>query len=71
MMTGAADEALESVGLIQACPFNMSVTFRIRDLTPQHIDKYISVRGIVIRNSDIIPEMNTAAFKCSKCGFVV
>jgi DNA replication licensing factor MCM4 len=31
----------------------------------------VSVKGIIIRNSDISPEMNTAAFKCSRCGFIV
>lgn len=35
------EEDLQNVGLIQACPYNLNVTQRIRDLTPQHIDKYI------------------------------
>lgn len=59
------------MGLIQACPFNLNQTYKIRDLTPSHIDKYIQVSGIVIRNSDIIPEMNIAAFKCAKCQFII
>ncbi len=42
---------------------------RMRDLDPTHIDKLISVKGIVIRNSDIIPEMKEASFKCYKCHF--
>ena len=46
----------------------MRVHHRIRDLDPSHIDKLISIKGIVIRNSDIIPEMKEAVFKCFKCG---
>lgn len=72
MQTGVQQDAdMEDIGLIQACPFHLSVTFKVRDLTPQHIDKYVQVKGIVIRNSDIIPEMNVCGFKCDKCGFVL
>jgi DNA replication licensing factor MCM4 len=42
----------------------------MRDLDPSHIDKLISVKGIVIRNSDVIPEMKEASFKCVKCNFI-
>jgi DNA replication licensing factor MCM4 len=48
-------------------PFNLRSHHRIRDLDPSHIDKLISIKGIVIRNSDIIPEMKEAAFRCNKC----
>jgi len=48
-------------------PFNLRTHQRMRDLDPSHIDKLISVKGIVIRNSDIIPEMKEASFKCYKC----
>lgn len=54
--------------IIQVRPFNMRNRHRIRDLDPSHIDKLITIKGIVIRNSDIIPEMKEAAFKCFKCG---
>ena len=43
--------------LIQVKPFNLRTHHRIRDLDPNHIDKLVSIKGIVIRNSDIIPEM--------------
>ena len=54
--------------LIQVKPFNLRVHHRIRDLDPSHIDKLVAIKGIVIRNSDIIPEMKEACFKCVKCG---
>ncbi len=40
---------------------------RIRDLNPNDIDKLISISGITIRNSDIIPEMRGAYFRCVTC----
>lgn len=53
--------------IIQVRPYNLRVHYKIRDLEPSHIDKLISVKGIVIRNSDVIPEMKEACFKCYKC----
>lgn len=55
--------------IIQVRPFNLRTHHRIRDLDPSHIDKLVSIKGIVIRNSDIIPEMKEASFKCFKCGY--
>lgn len=40
---------------------------RIRDLGPDDIDKLISISGIVIRTSEVIPEMKDAFFKCTVC----
>jgi len=53
--------------LLQIRPYNMRRVLKIRDMDPSHIDKLISLKGIVIRNSDIIPEMKEACFKCEKC----
>ena len=50
---------------------NLKAKSRIRDLGPENIDKLISITGIVIRTSEIIPEMREAYFKCSICGAVV
>jgi DNA replication licensing factor MCM4 len=43
---------------------------KIRDLSPNDIDKLIAVSGMVIRVSDIIPEMRQATFKCVQCGLI-
>ena len=51
-------------------PYNIRSRKQIRDLDPTHIEKLISIKGIVIRNSDVIPEMKEAAFKCFKCQFM-
>lgn len=53
--------------LIQVRPFNLRKVYQVRDLDPSHIDKLITIKGIVIRNSDVIPEMKTAVFKCYRC----
>ena len=54
--------------LIQVRIFNLLTTSRIRDLGPNDIDKLIMIRGISVRNSEIIPEMREAFFKCCVCG---
>lgn len=61
------DMALDRDVLIQIRLCNMRKVYKIRDLDPSHIDKLITIKGIVIRNSDIIPEMKEACFKCHKC----
>ena len=46
---------------------NLTKKSRIRDLGPDDIDKLISISGIVIRTSEVIPEMKDAFFKCTVC----
>lgn len=57
----------DSGNIIQVRPFNIIKKKLLRHLEPEDIDKLISVKGIVIRTSDIIPEMKEAHFKCSAC----
>lgn len=49
---------------------NLQKSSRLRDLKPDDIDRLITINGIVIRTSEIIPEMRLAYFKCSICGHV-
>ena len=60
-------DAIEKDVLIQIRLSNMRRVYKIRELDPTHIDKLITIKGIVIRNSDIVPEMKEACFKCHKC----
>jgi DNA replication licensing factor MCM4 len=53
--------------MIQVRPFNLKKIYRIRELDPTHIEKLVTLRGIIIRCSDIIPEMKEAAFICEQC----
>ena len=36
-------------------------------MDPSHVEKLIAIKGIVIRTSEVVPEMKEATFKCSKC----
>lgn len=68
---GADPAAMEQEELgdvmIQVRPFNLKKVYRIRELDPTHIEKLVTLRGIIIRCSDIIPEMKEAAFTCEIC----
>ncbi|QRG36936.1 hypothetical protein FDK38_001297 [Candidozyma auris] len=49
-------------------PYNINAVRRgMRDLNPNDIDKLVSVKGLVLRASAIIPDMKVAFFKCSAC----
>lgn len=39
---------------------------RLRDLNPEDIEHLVCMRGIVIRTSDLIPEMMVANYQCTK-----
>ena len=57
---------------IQAKVFNLlnADVRKMRDVCPTDVGHLVAVRGIVIRTSDLIPEMVIANFKCStlNCG---
>ncbi|WVQ86199.1 hypothetical protein IAT38_008367 [Cryptococcus sp. DSM 104549] len=48
-------------------PFGGEKTINMRDLNPGDSDKLVSVKGLVIRATPVIPDMNTAFFRCSVC----
>ncbi|KAH8602992.1 MCM2/3/5 family-domain-containing protein [Bisporella sp. PMI_857] len=52
-------------------PFNLDATVNMRDLDPKDVDKIISIKGLVIRTTPIIPDMKEAFFKCQVCGHTV
>ena len=53
--------------IIQVRITNLKDASRIRDLGPDDIDKLVSIKGLVIRTSEIIPELREAFFQCSIC----
>ena len=55
---------------IQVRISNLTHMNRIRDIGPDQIDRLVAIKGIVIRTSEIIPEMRAAYFKCTMCGSV-
>lgn len=54
---------------IQVRPYNAEKTKNMRSLNPEDIDQLITISGMVIRCSNIMPEMREAFFKCIVCCF--
>lgn len=53
-------------------PYNINTVRRgMRELNPGDIDKLVSVSGLVLRASAVIPDMKVAFFKCSACDHTV
>jgi DNA replication licensing factor MCM4 len=51
-------------------PFGLDQTINLRELNPGDMDKLVSVKGLVIRTTPIIPDMKAAFFKCAVCNKV-
>ena len=47
---------------IQVRPFNLDQSVNMRDLDPSDIDKMISIKGLIIRVSNIVPDMRVGFF---------
>ncbi|XP_010268614.1 PREDICTED: DNA replication licensing factor MCM4 [Nelumbo nucifera] len=54
---------------IQARIFNLKTSTSMRNLNPSDIEKMVSVKGMIIRCSSIIPEIREAIFRCLICGY--
>ncbi|XP_034039997.1 DNA replication licensing factor MCM4 [Thalassophryne amazonica] len=54
---------------IQVRPYNALKTRNMRSLNPEDIDQLITISGMVIRTSQLIPEMQEAFFQCQVCGY--
>lgn len=53
-------------------PYNIDLVKKgIRELNPNDIDKLVSVKGLVLRSTPIIPDMKVAFFKCNACDHTV
>lgn len=52
-------------------PFGLDKSVNMRDLDPADIDKLISIKGLVIRTTPVIPDMKEAFFKCTVCNHTV
>uniref|UniRef100_A0A2A4K0L3 DNA replication licensing factor MCM4 n=1 Tax=Heliothis virescens TaxID=7102 RepID=A0A2A4K0L3_HELVI len=52
---------------IQVRPYNAPQR-HMRDLNPEDIDQLVTLSGMVIRTSSIVPEMREAFFRCAVCG---
>jgi len=53
---------------IQVRPFHLRTLSHMRSLDPNSIDNLLSLRGMVVRTSPVIPDLKVAFFHCSICG---
>ncbi|CAL1384886.1 unnamed protein product [Linum trigynum] len=54
---------------VQVRIFNLKGSTTMRNLNPSDIEKMVSLKGMVIRCSAIIPEIREATFRCLVCGY--
>ncbi|KAE9593354.1 hypothetical protein Lal_00028751 [Lupinus albus] len=54
---------------IQTRIFNLKTSTSMRNLNPSDIERMISLKGMIIRCSSIIPEIREAIFRCIVCGY--
>lgn len=67
-LMGDIDDEDQTNNHIQVRPFNLMESTNMKMLNPEDVDKLVSIKGMVIRCGEIIPEMKTAFFQCSLCG---
>ena len=53
--------------MMKVRPFNLGRNVNLRELDPSDIDQLVTVKGLLIRASPIIPDLKTAFFRCSVC----
>ena len=52
---------------VQVRPFHLKELSHMRSLDPNAIDNLLSIRGMVVRSSPIIPDLKVAYFQCTIC----
>ncbi|XP_073144701.1 DNA replication licensing factor MCM4 [Henckelia pumila] len=66
-MVGRIDALFEKH--IQARIFNLKSSTSMRNLNPSDVEKMVSLKGMIIRCSSIIPEIRESVFRCLVCGY--
>lgn len=51
----------------QVRPFHLKKSHKMRELDPIDIDTLISIKGMIIRCSSVIPDLTTGYFRCINC----
>jgi DNA replication licensing factor MCM4 len=52
-------------------PYNIGKSVNMRDLNPSDIDQLVTIKGLLIRVTPIIPDLQTAFFCCSNCDYSI
>lgn len=66
-LTGAGEGEEEEPVFITVAPKHMPQTIPLKALSPAQIETLISLKGMVIRVSKVIPEVRVACFECWNC----
>lgn len=66
--TGILELLPEVLPRVQVRPFHLRNLSHMRSLDPNAIDTLLSIRGMVVRTSPVIPDLKVAFFQCSICG---
>ncbi|KAL4454702.1 hypothetical protein ABPG74_021907 [Tetrahymena malaccensis] len=62
---------IEKSNQVLVAVVNINKSIQLRDLRPKDVNRLVSMKCIVIRVSDIYPEMKVAVFKCTRCSHLV
>ncbi len=65
------EEAAQFENNILTRIYNLKFKSRMRDLNPKDVNHLISITGIIIKTSEVFPEMKDALFRCTKCSNLV
>lgn len=52
-------------------PFNLVESVNMRELNPSDIDQLVTIKGLLIRASHVLPDLKSAFFKCYMCDHTV
>ncbi|ORY93281.1 MCM2/3/5 family-domain-containing protein [Syncephalastrum racemosum] len=61
------DDVSEQNARLKTRPFNLESSVNMRELDPQNVDQLVTIKGLLIRSSSIIPDMKEAFFQCLYC----
>jgi DNA replication licensing factor MCM4 len=56
---------------VQVRPYNLKHVSNLRCLDPVSMDSLVSLKGMIVRSSPIIPDLKVAHFQCVICSFSV
>ncbi|KAH6570542.1 hypothetical protein BASA50_008269 [Batrachochytrium salamandrivorans] len=61
------DADLPMSATMRVRPFNIQRTVNLRELNPSDIDQLVTVKGLLIRSSPVLPDLKDAFFRCTSC----
>mmetsp|Transcript_36223 Transcript_36223/g.42034 ORF Transcript_36223/g.42034 Transcript_36223/m.42034 type:complete len:99 (+) Transcript_36223:409-705(+) len=65
------EEETSTSNPIQVRPHNLRALSHMRQLDPLKIDTLISLRGMIVRTSPLIPDLKIGAFRCTICHHLI